>query len=86
MRAIPGLADIRSSTAGGQPEIQIFFDRMRIAELGTTVQNIGQLLRNKLQGDVATELARRDRKVDIRVRALDTERQTIEALPACCVR
>jgi hydrophobic/amphiphilic exporter-1 (mainly G- bacteria), HAE1 family len=80
MRAIPGLADIRSSTAGGQPEIQIFFDRMRIAELGTTVQNIGQLLRNKLQGDVATELARRDRKVDIRVRALDTERQTIEDL------
>ena len=80
MRAIPGLADIRSSTAGGQPEIQIFFNRMRIAELGTTVQNIGELLRNKLQGDVATELARRDRKVDIRVRALDEERQTIEDL------
>ena len=80
MRVIPGLADIRSSTSGGQPEIQIVFDRMRVAELGTTVQNIGQLLRNKLQGDVATELARRDRKVDIRVRALGEERETIEDL------
>jgi len=37
-------------------------------------------LRNKLQGDVATELARRDRKVDIRVRAINEERQTIEDL------
>ena len=80
IRTVPGLTDIRSSTAGGQPEVQIFFDRLRIAELGTTVQNIGQLLRNKLQGDIATELARRDRKVDIRVRALDEERQTIDDL------
>jgi len=80
MHTIPGLTDIRSSTAGGQPEVQIFFDRRRVAELGTTVQNIGELLRNKLQGDVATELARRDRKVDIRVRALDEERQTVADL------
>ncbi len=80
MHTIAGLTDIRSSTAGGQPEVQIFFDRRRVAELGTTVQNIGELLRNKLQGDVATELARRDRKVDIRVRALDEERQTVADL------
>ena len=80
MHTIPGLTDIRSSTAGGQPEVQIFFDRRRVAELGTTVQNIGELLRNKLQGDVATELARRDRKVDIRVRSLDEERQTVADL------
>ena len=80
LHTIPGLTDIRSSTAGGQPEVQIVFDRRRVAELGTTVQNIGELLRNKLQGDVATELARRDRKVDIRVRALDEERQTVADL------
>ena len=80
LHAIPGLTDIRSSTAGGQPEVQIVFDRQRVAELGTTVQHIGELLRNKLQGDVATELARRDRKVDIRVRALDEERQTVADL------
>lgn len=80
LHTIPGLTDIRASTAGGQPEVQIVFDRRRVAELGTTVQNIGELLRNKLQGDVATELARRDRKVDIRVRALDEERQTVADL------
>ncbi len=77
---IEGLTDIRSSAEGGQPEIQIYFDRLRLAELGTTVQRIGELLRNKLQGEVATELARRDRKVDIRVRALDEERETLDDL------
>ena len=80
MRTVDGLADIRSSATGGQPEIQIFFDRLRVAELGTTVHSIGELLRNKLQGSVATDLARRDRKIDIRVRADQEERQTIDDL------
>jgi len=80
LHTIEGLTDIRSSAAGGQPEIQIFFDRQRIAELGTTAQRIGELLRNKLQGEVATELARRDRKIDIRVRALESERESLQDL------
>ncbi len=77
LHQIEGLTDIRSSAEGGQPEVQIEFDRLRLAELGTTVQRIGELLRNKLQGEVATELARRDRKIDIRVRAASDERETL---------
>ena len=77
---IEGLTDIRSSATGGQPEIRISLDRQRIAELGTTAQRIGELLRNKLQGQVATELARRDRKIDIRVRSLSEERETLDDL------
>ena len=80
MYTVDGLTDIRSSAAGGQPEVQIYLDRQRVAEIGTTAQRIGELLRNKLQGDVATELSRRDRKIDIRVRAQGDERQTLEDL------
>lgn len=80
IRGIEGLTDLRSSSEGGQPEIQIVFDRLRLAELGTTVRQVGQLLRNKLQGEVATELVRRDRKIDIRVRALNDERETLDDL------
>ena len=58
----------------------VVMERVRIAEIGTTAQNVGELLRNKLQGEVATELARRDRKIDIRVRALEEERETLEDL------
>jgi HAE1 family hydrophobic/amphiphilic exporter-1 len=77
---IPGLADVRSSAAAGQPEIQIEFDRQRVAELGTDIQAIGQLLRNALQGDVATELPRQERRIEVRVRATENERQSLEEL------
>jgi HAE1 family hydrophobic/amphiphilic exporter-1 len=80
MRQIPGLVDVKSSAEGGQPEIQVVFDRDRIAELGTTIQGIGALLRNQLQGDVSTELIRQDRHIDVRVRAVEDERRSVEDL------
>ena len=77
---IRGLVDVQSSAAGGQPEIQVVFDRQRVAEIGTTIQAIGELLRNELQGDVATELTRQDRKIDIRVQAHEDERRDLADL------
>ncbi|HIG17419.1 MAG TPA: hypothetical protein EYQ31_09095 [Candidatus Handelsmanbacteria bacterium] len=80
LRAIPGLVDVKSSAEGGQPEMQVVFDRDRVAELGTTIQAIGDLLRNKLQGDVSTELIRQDRHIDVRVRAVESERRSVDDL------
>lgn len=80
MRAIPGLVDVRSSAEGGQPEIQVIFDRHRVAELGTSIQQIGDLLRNKLQGEISTELIRQERRIDVRVRAVEDERESVEDL------
>ena len=80
MRQIPGLVDVHSSAEGGQPEIRVLFDRHRVAELGTSIQQIGDLLRNKLQGDVSTELIRQDRRIDVRVRAIEDERRSVEDL------
>jgi hydrophobic/amphiphilic exporter-1 (mainly G- bacteria), HAE1 family len=80
MRTIAGLVDVKSSAEGGQPEIQVVFERNRVAELGTTIQAIGALLRNQLQGDVSTELIRQDRHIDVRVRAVEEERSSVEDL------
>lgn len=80
MQQIPGLVDVKSSAAGGQPEVQVLFDRNRVAELGTGIQAIGDLLRQKLQGEVSTELKRKDRRIDIRVRAVEEERRDLADL------
>ena len=80
VRTIPGLTDVKSSAQEGQPEVQIRFDRRRIAELGTTIQTVGELLRNQLQGEVATELNRQDRTIDIRVRSTEEERSNLDDL------
>ena len=67
MRAIEGLADVKSSTEGGNPELQIRFDRDRLATSGYTVNEVARSIRTKVQGDIATDITRDDRTIDIRI-------------------
>ena len=80
MEDVPGLVDVKTSAEGGNPEVQIRFNRKWVAQMGTTINEIGRLVRNKIQGEVATEFAQGDRKVDIRVRADERHRATVEDL------
>ncbi len=80
MRKIPGLQDVKASTEGGNPEVQIVFNRRRVAQLGLDIASIGAIVRNKVMGEVSTELNRQDRKVDIRVRAREQDRNDIDDL------
>jgi len=80
MRIIPGLVDVKTSLEGGNPEIQISFNRERLASLGTDVGSVAQLIRDQVQGTIATEFSRLDRRIDIRVRAQENERNTLDAL------
>ncbi len=77
---VSGLVDVKTSAEGGNPEVQIRFNRKWVAQMGTTINAIGTLIRNKIQGEVATEFAQGDRKVDIRVRADEQHRATVEDL------
>jgi len=80
MQRISGLTDLKTSVEGGNPEVQIRFNRQRVAQMGTTISAIGQIIRNHVQGEVATEFTRADRKVDIRVRAKEELRSTVDDL------
>ncbi len=80
MNNIEGLRDIKASTEGGNPEVQIIFNRRRVAHLGLDVATIGNIIRNKVMGEVSTELNRQDRKIDIRVRAREEDRNDVEDL------
>ncbi|MEE2839368.1 MAG: efflux RND transporter permease subunit [Acidobacteriota bacterium] len=74
---IPGLRDLKASTDGGNPEVQIHFDRQKLANYGLTISQAAGLLRTKVQGDIATELNELDRKIDIRVRVLEEDRRSL---------
>ncbi len=69
MHEIPGLADIKSSTEGGYPELQIRFNRERLATLGFNVNDAAELIRSKVLGTVATDITREDRTIDIPLRS-----------------
>ena len=72
MAAIPGLRDVRSSLQRGNPEIVLRLDRDKMSALGLDSGVVAQILSNKVQGDVPTRFAVRDRKIDMRV-ALDRD-------------
>ncbi|MBI4639412.1 MAG: efflux RND transporter permease subunit [Candidatus Tectomicrobia bacterium] len=80
LHGIRGLADIRSSMEGGNPEIQLLFDRSRIATLGSSVGAIATVIKNKVQGDVVTEFSKGDKKIGMRIRVDEGDRDTIEDL------
>jgi len=80
MHFISGITDIKTSMEGGNPEVQVIFNREKVAALGTNVSTIASVIRNKVEGDVSTEFSRRDRKIDIRVRARIEDRQSLDDL------
>ncbi|MEM9596126.1 MAG: efflux RND transporter permease subunit [Acidobacteriota bacterium] len=80
LRGTPGFTDVESSAEGGTPELQIRFDRQRLAAYGLTVQDAAEVVRSKVQGDVATEVQRQDRTIDIRLRSREADRDSAEDL------
>jgi len=80
LRRIEGLHDITTTTELGNPEIQIRFDRERLARLGLNETRISEVLRNKIRGDVASRYRDNDKQIDILVRAQESQRNNIEDL------
>ena len=78
LEQIPGLSDVQTSTKLGTPEIQIRFDRERLARLGLEENAIAKVLRNKIRGEVASRYRREDKQIDILVRADESHRNNIQ--------
>ncbi len=80
MSAIEGLVDVKSSTEGGNPELEIRFKRDRLAALGLNLDEVAAVVRQKVQGTVATDINRDDRTIDIRLRAQEGFRDSVADL------
>jgi HAE1 family hydrophobic/amphiphilic exporter-1 len=78
LAAIPGMVDLRSSLEEGNPELQISFDRTRLAMLGLDMRTVAETLRDRVLGAVPTRFREADRQIDIRVRNSEAFRQTFD--------
>ena len=74
MSAIPGLADVKSTLQVGNPELQVVYDRDRLAGYGLDLRTVAELVRNKVQGRVATDYRRQERNIDVLVRLREGDR------------
>ncbi len=73
-------ADVKSTMEIGSPEIQILFDRDRAAALGLQVSEVANRIVSNVRGDVATRYSWRDRKIDVLVRAQESDRSSIDQI------
>lgn len=78
IRSLKGLGNVRSGVALQRPEIQIYPDYARAAQLGVTVEALGDAVRLATYGDYSSSLNKLNlpqRQVNVRVR-LDPQTRT----------
>jgi HAE1 family hydrophobic/amphiphilic exporter-1 len=78
MKNSPHFADVKSTVEQGYPEVQIIFDQDRAAALGLTSRQIADQVVRQVRGEVATRYSFRDRKIDVLVRARESDRSSVE--------
>jgi HAE1 family hydrophobic/amphiphilic exporter-1 len=77
MATLPGLTDVQATLQSGAPEVQIVYDRDRLARYGMNVGEVARLVRDKVQGFEATRLNLKDRRIPIMVRLAADDRETV---------
>ncbi len=80
MKQIPGVADPDSTLRSGKPELKLDIDRARAADLGVSVMDIEQALNTLVAGQVASTFNAGDDQYDVRVRAQEQFRGSVEGL------
>ena len=85
LAGIPQLTDVQSTLVSGAPEVQIVYDRDRLARYGLSIGEVARLVRNKVKGFEATRLNKKDRRVPIVVRLAFDDRETVEDLKGVIV-
>ena len=80
MEEIEEIKDVRSNLARGAPEVQIRLDREALSRYGLTMSQVGDVVRRKLQGEVPTWYTLADRKVPIRARLEEEDRDSLGEL------
>lgn len=80
MKSIPDAVDVDSTLIAGKPEVQLEVDRDVAAELGVRVGDVSQALNTLIAGQEATSFNEGTDQYEVRVRAINPFRTSVEGL------
>jgi HAE1 family hydrophobic/amphiphilic exporter-1 len=80
LKQLTDLRDVRSSLATGFPEIRVRYDRVLMQRFGLSPAAVAASVRDRLQGTSAERLRSGEQRVDMTVRLIDEDRQTVAQL------
>jgi len=75
VKDIRGVADTQVSIEDASPELKIKLDRQRIADLGLSTAQVGQVISTSVLGDVVTRYREGGDEYDVRVQLKDDARE-----------
>jgi HAE1 family hydrophobic/amphiphilic exporter-1 len=78
LAARPELADVASTLRAGAPEVEIVYDRERMARSGLAVGTVAEAVRDLVRGAEATRFNLKDRRIPIVVQLAESDRRTVE--------
>ncbi len=78
MAGLPALTDVETTLRRGAPEVQILYDRDRLAHYGLNIGQVAHRIREKVQGFEATRFNMKDRRIPILVRLALNDRETVD--------
>jgi len=78
LREIPGTADVIISRADYQPEYQVDFDREKLAIYGLNLSTAANYLRNRINGQLASQFREDGEEYDIKVMYAPESRTSLE--------
>jgi HAE1 family hydrophobic/amphiphilic exporter-1 len=80
MKTIPDAVDVDSTLISGKPEVQLSVDRDTAADLGVRVGDVSQALNTLVAGQQATTFNQGTDQYEVRVRAINPFRTSVEGL------
>jgi hydrophobic/amphiphilic exporter-1 (mainly G- bacteria), HAE1 family len=80
MKEIPDAVDVDSTLISGKPEVQLEIDRDTAADLGVRISDVSQALNTLVAGQEATTFNEGTEQYEVRVRAINNLRTSIDGL------
>jgi HAE1 family hydrophobic/amphiphilic exporter-1 len=78
LERLPQLADVETTMRPGAPEVQIVYDRDKLALYELNISTVARQVRDKVKGFEATRFNLTDRRIPILVRLRMDDRETVE--------
>ena len=82
----PGLTDVTGELSLATPQLEVVFDRQKIADLGLDLDNVARTLETFLAGRTVTRFNRNAEQYDVIVQLADADRREPDDLAAVYVR
>ena len=80
LEQVEGLRDVATNLEAGYPEVQVRYDRERLEQYGLDIGVAARAVRDKVAGNVATDLRGQGRRTDVRVVLREADRSSLEDL------